>query len=140
MELWTHRCERLAVGAVLQTDGGDLQVEHQRPHQGRYLVRFAGVVDRPGADALRGRILRAEPVEEPGVLWVHELVGSMVRSVGGVELGRVVSVEANPASDLLVLESGALIPLRFLVSFESLEAGREVVVDPPPGLLDETED
>jgi 16S rRNA processing protein RimM len=44
----------------------------------------------------------------------------------------VESVQANPASDLLVLEDGGLIPLTFLVSHED---GR-VVVDPPAGLLD----
>ena len=47
-------------------------------------------------------------------------------------LGRVAAVEANPASDLLVLESGALVPMVFVVE---AAAGR-VVVDPPAGLLD----
>ncbi len=39
----------------------------------------------------------------------------MVEDTGGTRLGTVVSVEANPASDLLVLDGGALIPLRFVV-------------------------
>ena len=43
------------------------------------------------------------------------------------------SVEANPASDLLVLAGGPLIPLRFVVS---TEPGVRVVVDIPDGLLD----
>ena len=33
----------------------------------------------------------------------------------GHELGTVTAVEANPASDLLVLDGGGLIPLRFVV-------------------------
>ncbi len=51
----------------------------------------------------------------------------------GAELGLVEGVEANPASDLLVLAGGPLIPLRFVVS---TEPGVRVVVDIPDGLLD----
>jgi 16S rRNA processing protein RimM len=47
-------------------------------------------------------------------------------------LGTVAAVEANPASDLLVLDGGGLVPLTFLVT---AEPGR-LVVDPPAGLLD----
>ncbi len=48
-------------------------------------------------------------------------------------LGTVESVEANPASDLLVLDGGALIPLRFVVEHEP---GVRVTVEVPDGLLD----
>jgi ribosomal 30S subunit maturation factor RimM len=55
--------------------------------------------------------------------------------VDGVELGRVAAVEANPASDLLVLEeSGALIPLHFVTGHDT--AAGTVDVDIPEGLLD----
>jgi len=96
-------------------------------------VRFAGVESREGAEALRGLILRAPPIERPGTLWVHELVGAEVASTDGRALGVVVAVEANPASDLLVLADGGLIPLRFVVSHRP---GAQVVVDVPDGLLD----
>jgi 16S rRNA processing protein RimM len=43
-----------------------------------------------------------------------------------------VSVEANPAHDLLVLESGALVPMVFVVE----QSEGRVVIDPPEGLLD----
>ena len=46
----------------------------------------------------------------PGKLWVHELVGAAVRDAAGTELGLIASVEANPASDLLVLEGGRAHP------------------------------
>ena len=68
------------------------------------------------------------------MLWVHELVGATVRDTGGALLGTVASVEANPASDLLVLESGGLIPVRFVTKHDA--AGRTVDVDIPEGLLD----
>ena len=63
---------------------------------------------------------------------MHELVGAEVVDTAGVSRGTVVAVEANPASDLLVLEGGGLVPLRFVVS---RRPGR-VVVDVPAGLLD----
>ena len=42
------------------------------------------------------------------------------------------TVEVNPASDLLVLDGGALVPLRFVVSTDD----GVVTVDPPDGLFD----
>ena len=47
-------------------------------------------------------------------------------------LGRVVSVEANPAHDLLVLDRGPLIPMVFVVEQDP----EVVVVELPEGLLD----
>jgi 16S rRNA processing protein RimM len=77
-------------------------------------------------------VLRAAPIVDPEALWVHELHGSEVVDVTGRHLGRVTAVEANPASDLLVLEGGGLVPLRFV---QEHRPGR-VVVDVPDGLLE----
>jgi len=93
-----------------------------------------GVADRAAAERLHGVDLEAESLEVPGALWVHELVGATVRDAAGAELGTVGSVEANPASDLLVLESGGLIPMHFVVQFD--QAAHVVEVDIPEGLLD----
>lgn len=131
VELVTNRTDRLAAGSVLASPAGDLEVVRSSPHQGRWIVAFAGVVDREGAESLRGVVVSAPPLEDPDALWVHELVGTEVVTPDGRGHGTVVEVEANPASDLLVLEDGALVPLRFVVS---REPGR-VVVDPPEGLL-----
>jgi 16S rRNA processing protein RimM len=100
----------------------------------RYLVRFESVGDRAAADALRGTELSAEAFEAPGTLWVHELVGCVVRDAAGMDLGRVATVESNPASDLLVLESGGLIPVRFVTGHDP--SGHTVDVDIPDGLLE----
>ena len=123
----------LEPGRAFSTDRGPLTVVSSRPHQDRRLVLFDGVVDRNGAEALRGLLLRASPVERPGTLWVHELVGAAVESTDGRTLGVIGAVESNPASDLLVLEDGGLIPMRFVVSHQP---GERVVVDIPDGLLD----
>ncbi len=85
------------------------------------------------AEALRDTPLSAPPLVDPDALWVHDLIGSAVQDVDGVELGTVVGVEANPASDLLVLDGGGLIPLRFVTGSVP---GALVTVDIPDGLLD----
>jgi len=132
VELFTNRVERLAAGTSLSTpDRGSLVVERSSPHHGRWIVQFAGVSGIDAAEALRDTVLSAEPLDDPDALWVHELIGASVVGVDGVEHGRDTAVEANPASDLLVLEGGGLVPLRFVVSHE---AGR-IVIDPPEGLL-----
>ncbi len=70
---------------------------------------------------------------DPDALWIHDLIGAVVLDTEGTELGTVVSVEANPASDLLVLADGGLIPLRFVVTSVP---GASITVDMPDGLLD----
>jgi 16S rRNA processing protein RimM len=130
--LSTNRTERVATGTVLHTEHGPLTITASRPHQNRHIVRFAGVDTREGADALHGATLSAEPIEDPDALWVHELIGSTVVDQHGVDHGVVTSVELNPASDLLVLIDGALIPLAFVVD----HADGRITVDVPDGLLD----
>ncbi|GAC1312076.1 MAG: ribosome maturation factor RimM [Acidimicrobiales bacterium] len=132
VELTTNRAERVAAGSILESDCGSLTVARSTPHQGRWIVTFKGVEGRTAAEGLRGVTLRAEPIADPDSLWVHELIGSRVVDTAGVERGTVVSVVANPASDLLELDSGALVPLRFIVPGP---AG-QVTVDPPAGLFD----
>ena len=134
VSLTTNRDERVAPGSVLTTDdGSEYRVARSSAHLGRFIVTFEGVNGIEAADALRGTELYASPMEDPDALWIHDLIGSVVMDTEGVELGRVVSVEANPASDLLVLAEGGLIPLRFVVTSVP---GESVTVDVPDGLLD----
>jgi 16S rRNA processing protein RimM len=122
----------VAPGSVLASDRGPLTVVASRPHQNRHLVAFEGVHDRSDAEALAGLALRAEAMADPDALWVHELIGSVVREVGGTERGTVVEVQANPAHDLLVLDDGALVPTVFVVTC----ADGVTVIDPPEGLFE----
>jgi 16S rRNA processing protein RimM len=133
VELWTDRTERLEAGTALTSDAGDLHVVASRKHQGRYLVQFDGVSDRTSAEALRGLELRAAPLRVEGALWVHELVGAHVFTTTGRDIGTVVALELNPASDLLVLAGGGLVPLCFV---SAIEPGANITVDLPDGLFD----
>jgi 16S rRNA processing protein RimM len=124
---------RLAPGSTLSSDRGPLEVLVSTPHQGRWIVAFRGVEDRNGAETYRGTVLSAEPIEgDDDTLWVHELVGAEVFDTDGRSYGPVEAVEANPASDLLVLAGDKLVPLVFVVS----KTPGRVVIDPPAGLFD----
>ncbi len=129
--LTSERVERLAPGASVWADDRELVVVKARPHQHRWLVCFDGVGDRTAAEALQGVVLTADalPTDEDE-FWVHELIGAAVQGPDGAALGTVVAVEANPASDLLVLDGDRLVPLVFVVRHEP----GLVVIDPPEGL------
>ena len=136
VHLVTDRVERVAAGSRLESRRGTLVVERSRPHQDAHLVTFEGVSSREQAEELRGTVLEAEAVDDETddeTLWVHELVGAEVVEVDGTIRGTVDGVQANPASDLLLLDDGALVPVRFVVSHQP---GERVVVDVPPGLFE----
>ena len=131
--LSSDRLERLRAGSVLYAEQRPLVVASSRPHAGRWLVCFEGIDDRTEAETLLGVVLAGDA--RPGdadELWVHELIGASVRDPGGRDLGQVLAVEANPASDLLVLEGDVLVPMHFVVD----QGPGFVVVDPPEGMLD----
>jgi 16S rRNA processing protein RimM len=109
-----------------------LRVLHSNPHQDRWVVAFEGIEDRSTAESLRGLVLLAAPLEDPEAFWVHHLIGSRLLDQSGQDRGMVVSVQANPASDLLVLEDGGLVPLRFVTG----RGDGAVTAELPEGLLD----
>ena len=137
VQLVTTELTRLDRGSVLHIADRALVVESARPHQQNWVVKFRDVDGRDAADELRGERLLAEPVEGGDAdesLWVHELIGAEVVDAEGVARGRVEAVQQNPASDILVLDSGALVPLTFVLGWE--ERGSRLRVDPPPGLFE----
>jgi 16S rRNA processing protein RimM len=135
VDLWTDRRERLAEGVILVTPRGPLTVRSAHAHQNRYLVSFLEIETRDVAETWRGAVLSAEKLEvdDEDVIWIDELFGARVVDRHGVDRGTVVDVEANPASDLLVLDTGALVPLTFVTS---IEANTLIEVDVPEGLFE----
>jgi len=142
---------RLAPGAVLATDpasAGPLTIATGRVHSGRLMLRFEGVSDRNGAEALRNTLLIAEvdPAqmpEDPEEFYDHQLIDLDVVTVDGREVGRIAEISHLPYQDLLVVRrpdgGEVLIPfVEEIVPEIDLEEQR-AVIDPPPGLLDEAE-
>lgn len=139
VSLTTTQTGRLAPGAVLQAGDRELVVKASRPHQKRWVVLFEGFTSREAAETLRDVQLFALPGDladddDPDALWVHELIGAEVVDLAGTSYGVVESVLANPASDLLVLESGALVPLTFVTRWR--DRPTMIEIDPPAGLFD----
>ena len=130
--LTSNRPERAQVGAVLFAGDSALRIESATPFGKRWVMRLAGVDTRQQADALRGVVLYGEPLEDDDAWWVHDLVGCAVEDEDGRRLGVVQAVLPNPASDLLELDTGGLVPLRFVVS----RRPGWLVVSVPEGLLD----
>ena len=106
-----------------------------RRQQDRWLVSLAELNDRTAAQQYTNTTIYAEPVDDPEALWVHELIGSDVVEVSGRSRGRCVAVVANPAADLLELDSGALVPVVFVTE----RRADTIVIDPPLGLFDDDE-
>jgi len=150
VEVLSDAPDRFAAGATL--DAGDpdvpaalrqLTIAGVRPHQGRLLVRFAGVGDRDAADTLRGQLLSI-PLEAarrlgPGEYWPHQLVGLAVIDQEGQPRGTVAAVLPGAAHDLLRVRrpdgGEVLVPTVAALITVDLAAGR-ISVDAIPGLLD----
>jgi 16S rRNA processing protein RimM len=139
---------RYVAGSALMTDpapAGPLTIEAVRPHQGRLIVAFDGILDRDAADALRGVKLCVDSADlatptDPDEFHDFQLVGLAAVDGSGADLGEVVGVEHGPATDLLVLRRPdgrrALVPfVKAIVPTVDLSAGR-MVLTPPEGLLD----
>ncbi|MFI8994120.1 ribosome maturation factor RimM [Streptomyces sp. NPDC053542] len=142
---------RLAPGAVLTTEPasvGPLTIETGRVHSGRLLLRFEGVKDRTGAEALRNTLLIAEVdpeelPEDPEEFYDHQLIDLDVVTEDGVEVGRIIEISHLPYHDLLIVErpDGSQVMIPFVAEIVpeiDLEEQRAVIT-PPPGLLDDTQ-
>ena len=128
----TNRLERFDVGSRLVTAAGERAVSRSRFDGNRWLVGFDGIDDRDAAAALTGTTVFAEPLDDPDELWVHELCGNSVVDQHGSDAGVITNVVANPAADLLELDTGHLVPLTFVVRCEP----GAVHVEVPDGLFE----
>jgi 16S rRNA processing protein RimM len=140
---------RLAPGAVLATDpasAGPLTIETGRVHSGRLLLRFEGVRDRTGAEALRNILLIAdvdpdELPEEEDEYYDHQLMDLDVVTVDGEAVGRITEISHLPSQDLFVVEredgSEVYVPFVQEIVVEIDLEEQRAVIDPPPGLIDD---
>jgi 16S rRNA processing protein RimM len=115
--------------------------------KGVVVARLAGVEDRNQAEALRGLRLylarSALPQTEAEEYYHADLIGLEAVLGDGTPVGRVRAIHDFGAGDTLELTRPGAPPLmvpftRAVVPSIELTAGR-LVLDPPPGLLDENE-
>ena len=132
-----------SAGAALQCtiDGHsqNLKLASVREHKGRLLVRFVGVDDVTSAQALIGATFFA-PRERLDVASDEyldvELVGCEVFGPDDKRYGAVERVEHYPLNDMLIVD-GRMLPMVKAFIREIDIAARRIVVDVPPGLLDD---
>ncbi|MBG01002.1 MAG: 16S rRNA processing protein RimM [Acidimicrobiaceae bacterium] len=133
VHLITNITERVSPGSLLfLEDESELLVKSSKPYKRNYLVMFEGVNSRSSAEELVGEILYGAPIDDDTIIWAHEVIGSRVLDKDRKEIGVVAAVEPNPASDLLVLEDGSLIPMVFVKGQEEMIVNVEI----PSGLLE----
>ncbi len=132
VSLSTDRTERLNPGSVLETDRGPLTVVQAHPHQRRWRVQFEGFGSREDVEPLHGLVLRAAPIDDPDVWFVHDLIGCEVVLVDGTTVGSCTAVVENPAYDMIEVDGSLLVPMPFVTDF----VDRRIVIEPPDGLFD----
>lgn len=115
VQLTTDRRERVAPGSEFFGAGEMLKVTASRvAGNGRIVAHFEQIPDRTAAEKHTNVELFAAPIDDPDALWVHEMIGQRVVDQDGVDRGRCVTVLANPAAEILELETGALVPSNFI--------------------------
>lgn len=137
VQLVTDRTERLAVGSALSSAQGEVTVESSKllPN-GRWVIKFDQIADRTAAEAWTNVALHAAPIDDGDALWFHELIGSKVVEADGTERGTCTKVLANPAADILELDTGHLVPTTFVVA----QVDGVVTVEVPDGLFELLDD
>jgi len=111
VQVWTDRADRFQVGRTLWSlsDRGNIRLIVQRVRQTPrgLIVRFEDIEDRSQADRLSGTVLaisaadRGDP--EVGTHYVSDLLGCLVCTDHGRELGEIADVTTLAHHDLYVV-------------------------------------
>ena len=117
--------KRYAVGAKLYAGGKEVEIVESKRSGGRPVIRL-------DLEVPRGTPLEVEREALPQLgddaYYVFQLVGLEVERDDGKPLGRVTDVDPGVANDVLVLDTGLLLPLvEACVREVDLDAGRIVV-------------
>ena len=139
--------DRFYVGSVLTTEPtsfGPLTIKSVRDHNGTLLLGFEGIEDRNQIEKLKNVLLLSDVDIHKGSneddFHVQELLGCLVRTDDGVDLGPVVDVINLPGQDVLAInyqDREVLIPfVRAIVPDVDVNA-KKIRVILPEGLLDE---
>jgi len=136
-----QRLQRIYVGEALRP----YRVRRAAVH-GRYiLLELEGVETLAEAERLSGALLwipRAEAMPlPPGHYYWYQIIGAEVVTTRGESLGQVVEILRTAAHDVYIVHGPrgeVLLPAIEPVIKEVDVVNRRLIVEPPPGLLEET--
>jgi 16S rRNA processing protein RimM len=140
-----------APGATLESarrlflDGKWHAVEWAQRERAEWLVKLEGIDDRDIAEALKGKTLAIDEAERPPAaddeVYVADLVGCRVVDRDGRALGEVTGTFDSGAHEVLEVRGAREFMLPFVDAFVvSVDvAAKQIVCDPPPGLIDPDE-
>ena len=132
LDLFSDHPLRTGKGQKLWAAGTWYEIASSKKSTDRWLMYFVGVTDRNVVERLTNSDVYGEPIDDPSVVWVHELIGSVVVDTAGNNLGTCTGVIDNPAHPIMELDNGFLVPTPFIVSNEN----GQVEIDAPEGLFD----
>jgi len=120
-----------------------LTIASARMQSGRAVVGFEGLSNIEAVEPLAGLELRVPEgllrALGPGRYYEHQLVGCVVETAGGAEVGLVGRVESGAGGSRLVVHGGRgeiLIPLAEHICVDIDVSARRIRIDPPEGLLE----
>lgn len=146
VETYDRASTSLRKGSAVFVEGeGDAPrvVRAARPQRDWWIVALDGVASRNDAEALHGRELSMEraalPTLAAGEFYIADVIGFTAVLEDGTRLGDVTGA-TDGAQTLLVVRTpegrDLLIPCVEGIVLEIRRVPREVLVDPPEGLLD----
>lgn len=105
------------------------------------ITRLNSISDRDKAEEIEGMgvlIARTQlPELDENEFYWHQYIGKNVKTVAGEIIGKIASVFPGGAQDIMVIKSGTkeiLVPI--LKDIIVKERNEEIVIDPPPGLVE----
>jgi 16S rRNA processing protein RimM len=138
VQVLTDFVERLEVGRRLRLKGDWITVSGAREQNGRLLLRLSGIDHIDAAKALFGEYLEAPADERPDLdedeYVSGDLVGLVVVTNLGQEIGKVTNVLPLPAHDVLVVGDVMIPAVKQFVKQVDLKNGR-IVVELIEGML-----
>jgi 16S rRNA processing protein RimM len=125
------------------TESRQAVVTGVRPHRQVVLLTLEGCHSMTAAETLIGYEICVTAADLPppgaGEIYYHELMGMTVVTNHGAEIGVVAEMMHTGSSDICVVRAGGreyLIPMIAHIVTAVDRAGRRIVIDPLPGLLD----
>lgn len=123
--------------------GTPVTIERSRPFHREWLLKFRGLDDRAGLEAIRDLLLAAPAEElkapEGDEVYLHELTGFAVRNEEDQALGLVTGMYEMPSGLMLEVQGSKrefLLPYKKEFIRQVDRAERRLVVALPDGLID----